>query len=109
VLVALEYLIVLIVDFAILAAGGAADAGGLSVNIFDTTAIFSGSLTAAILFCLGSSSGSRPPRSMPKRPAIPKDDPPRDLSVDPDDRPLLRLHHMADDRRDVGGRKTSIP
>lgn len=53
-LVALEYLIVLLVDFAILAKGGAADAGGLSVNIFDTGAIFSGSLTAAILFCLGS-------------------------------------------------------
>lgn len=54
VLVALEYLIVLIVDFAILAAGGATDAGGLSVNLFDANAIFSGSLTAAILFCLGS-------------------------------------------------------
>ncbi len=54
ILVVLEYLIVLIVDFAILGSGGAADAGGLSVNIFDTTAIFSGSLTAAILFCLGS-------------------------------------------------------
>lgn len=54
VLVALEYLIVLVVDFAILGAGGAADAGGLSVNLFDTNAIFSGSLTAAILFCLGS-------------------------------------------------------
>lgn len=54
VLVALEYLIVFIVDFAILGAGGAADAGGLSVNLFDWTAISSGSLTAAILFCLGS-------------------------------------------------------
>jgi amino acid transporter len=54
VLVALEYLIVLLVDFAILAKGGAVDAGGLSVNILDTGAIFSGSLTAAILFCLGS-------------------------------------------------------
>lgn len=54
VLVALEYLIVLVVDFAILAKGGAVDAGGLSVNLFDTGAIFSGSLTAAILFCLGS-------------------------------------------------------
>lgn len=54
VLVALEYLIVLLVDFAILAKGGAVDAGGLSVNLFDTGAIFSGSLTAAILFCLGS-------------------------------------------------------
>ena len=53
-LVTLEYLIVLIVDFAILGKGGAVDAGGLSVNIFDSGAIFSGSLTAAILFCLGS-------------------------------------------------------
>jgi amino acid transporter len=51
VLVALEYLIVLIVDFAILGQGGAQ---GLSVNIFDSSAIFSGSLTIAILFCLGS-------------------------------------------------------
>jgi hypothetical protein len=33
VLVTLEYLIVLIVDFAILGKGGAADAGGLAVNI----------------------------------------------------------------------------
>lgn len=49
--VALEYLIVLIVDFAILAKGGA---GSLSVNIFDTSAIFSGSFTIAVLFCLGS-------------------------------------------------------
>lgn len=51
VLVALEYLIVLIVDLAILGKGGAA---GLSVNIFDKSAIFSGSLTIAMLFCLGS-------------------------------------------------------
>lgn len=51
VLVVLEYLIVLLVDFAILAKGGA---GGLSFNFFDTTALFSGSLTAAVLFCLGS-------------------------------------------------------
>jgi amino acid transporter len=51
VLVLLEYLIVLIVDFAILGKGGAA---GLSFNFFDTTAMFSGSLTAAVLFCLGS-------------------------------------------------------
>ena len=51
VLVLLEYLIVLLVDFAILAKGGA---GTLSFNFFDTTAMFSGSLTAAILFCLGS-------------------------------------------------------
>lgn len=54
VLVTLEYLIVLIVDFAILAQGGAVGAGGLSVDIFDWGAITSGSLTAAILFCLGS-------------------------------------------------------
>lgn len=51
VLVVLEYLVVLLVDFAILAKGGA---GGLSFNFFDTTAMFSGSLTAAVLFCLGS-------------------------------------------------------
>lgn len=51
VLVALEYLVVFIVDFAILGKGGA---GGLALNIFDTGAIFSGSMTAAILFCLGS-------------------------------------------------------
>lgn len=50
-LVALEYIIVFIVDFAILAKGGAA---GLSVNIFDMDAFNSGSLTAAVLFCLGS-------------------------------------------------------
>lgn len=50
VIVALEYLVVLIVDFAILGKGGA---GGLTMNLFDTTAIFSGSLTAAVLFCLG--------------------------------------------------------
>ncbi|TIU49093.1 MAG: APC family permease, partial [Mesorhizobium sp.] len=49
--VALEYLIVLIVDFAILGKGGA---NGLALNIFDPNAMFSGSLTAAILFCLGS-------------------------------------------------------
>lgn len=53
VLVALEFLIVLIVDFAILGAGGTPEAG-LAVNLFDTGAIFSGSLTAAVLFCLGS-------------------------------------------------------
>lgn len=51
VLVALEYLFVLIVDFAIIGKGGA---DGLSVNIFDTSAIFSGSFTIAVLFCLGS-------------------------------------------------------
>lgn len=53
VLVGLEYLIVLIVDFAILGAGGA-DGTGLAVNIFDFSALTSGSLTAAVLFCLGS-------------------------------------------------------
>ena len=53
VLVALEYIVVFIVDFAILFAGG--DQGtGLAVNIFDWQALNSGSLTAAILFCLGS-------------------------------------------------------
>ena len=53
VLVGLEYLIVLIVDFAILGAGGA-EGNGLAVNIFDVSALTSGSLTAAVLFCLGS-------------------------------------------------------
>lgn len=48
--VALEYLIVLVVDFAILGKGGAA---GLSMDLFDSNTFFSGSLTAAILFCLG--------------------------------------------------------
>lgn len=51
VLVALEYLIVLIVDVAIIGQGGAA---GLSFDLFDTNAFFSGSLTVAVLFCLGS-------------------------------------------------------
>jgi amino acid transporter len=51
VLVALEYLIVLLVDFGILGQGGA---HGLSFNFFDTTAMFSGSFTVAVLFCLGS-------------------------------------------------------
>lgn len=51
VLVALEYLIVLLVDFAILGSGGAK---GLSFNFFDMAAINSGSLTAAVLFILGS-------------------------------------------------------
>jgi len=54
VLVALEYLIVFVVDFAILGTGGA---HGLAVNLFDPSAIFSGSLTAAVLFCLGSFMG----------------------------------------------------
>lgn len=53
VVVALEYLIVMVVNFAILAAGGA-DGAGLAVNIFDISALTAGSLTAAILFCLGS-------------------------------------------------------
>ena len=55
VLVALEYIIVFIVDFAILAAGGH-EGTGLAVNIFDFSALNpeGGSLTAAILFCLGS-------------------------------------------------------
>lgn len=51
VLVGLEYLIVLLVDFAIIGKGGA---NGLSLNIFDPVAFNSGSLTAAVLFCLGS-------------------------------------------------------
>src|SRR5262249_50144789 len=54
VLVLAEYLIVLLVDFAILGKGGAS---GLSLNIFDSTAFFSGSLTASVLICLGSFSG----------------------------------------------------
>jgi amino acid transporter len=54
VLVALEYLIVFVVDFAILRAGGA---GGLSVQLFDPSQMFSGSFTAAVLFCLGSFMG----------------------------------------------------
>ena len=53
VLVGLEYLIVLIVDFAIIGAGGA-EGQGLAVNILDFSALTSGSLTAAVLFCLGS-------------------------------------------------------
>lgn len=48
--VALEYLVVLVVDFAIIGKGGDS---GLAMNIFDTNAMFSGSLTAAVLFCLG--------------------------------------------------------
>ncbi|MFZ1468722.1 MAG: APC family permease [Paracoccaceae bacterium] len=51
VLVALEYLIVFVVDFAIIGQGGAQ---GLSFPIFDFSALNSGSLTAAVLFCLGS-------------------------------------------------------
>jgi amino acid transporter len=51
VLVLLEYLIVLLVDFAILGSGGAS---GLSFAFFDPAAFWSGSLTAAVLFALGS-------------------------------------------------------
>ncbi len=51
VLVALEYLVVLIVAFAILAQGGAA---GLSIPFFDWPTITSGSITLSILLCLGS-------------------------------------------------------
>lgn len=51
VLVGLEYLIVLLVDFAIIGKGGDS---GLSLNIFNPVAFNSGSLTAAVLFCLGS-------------------------------------------------------
>jgi amino acid transporter len=51
VLVALEYLIVLIVDAAILIKGGPA---GTTAPLFDFAALNSGSLTAAVLFCLGS-------------------------------------------------------
>jgi amino acid transporter len=54
VLVALEYLIVFIVDFAILGQGGDS---GLSVNLLDLSALSSGSTTAAVLFCLGSFMG----------------------------------------------------
>lgn len=51
VLVALEYLIVLIVDLAILVKGGPA---GTTAPLFDFSALNSGSLTVAVLFCLGS-------------------------------------------------------
>jgi amino acid transporter len=51
VLVGLEYLIVLIVDGAILMKGGPA---GTTAPLFDFAALNSGSLTAAVLFCLGS-------------------------------------------------------
>lgn len=53
-LVALEYAVVLIVDFAILGRGGA---HGLALNLFDPSALLSGSLTASVLFCLGSFMG----------------------------------------------------
>lgn len=51
VLVLLEYLIVLVVDAAILIKGGPA---GTTAPLFDFSALNSGSLTAAVLFCLGS-------------------------------------------------------
>jgi amino acid transporter len=52
VLVALEYLVVFIVDFAILGSGGAA---GLNPGIMvDFGAVNGGSLATALLFCLGS-------------------------------------------------------
>ena len=41
-------------DFAILGTGGAS---GLSMNIFDMSAVTSGSFTVAVLFCLGSFMG----------------------------------------------------
>lgn len=53
VVVALEYLVVFIVDFGILFTGGH-EGTGLAVNIFDFNALTTGSLTAAILFCFGS-------------------------------------------------------
>lgn len=53
-LVALEYLVVIVVDAAILGAGGDQ---GLSVPLFDPAVVFSGSLTAAVLMCLGSFMG----------------------------------------------------
>ena len=51
VLVALEYLIVLIVDAAILIKGGPA---GTTAPMFDFPGLTSGSLTAGVMFCLGS-------------------------------------------------------
>ena len=51
VLVALEYLVVLIVAFAILFQGGAS---GLSIPFFDWPTITSGSISLSILLCLGS-------------------------------------------------------
>lgn len=53
-LVALEYLIVFAVDFAILGQGGDQ---GLAVPLLDPAQVFSGSLTAAVLMCLGSFMG----------------------------------------------------
>lgn len=53
-LVLLEYLIVFLVDFAIIGSGGAS---GLSVNLFNLSSISSGSTTVAVLLCLGSFMG----------------------------------------------------
>jgi amino acid transporter len=50
VLVLLEYLIVFVVDAAVLSAGGDS---GLGISLFDTTALFSGSLPVALLFVMG--------------------------------------------------------
>ena len=50
VLVTLEYLIVLILDASIFKAGGDS---GLSIPLFDTTQLFSGSLPVALLFVMG--------------------------------------------------------
>jgi amino acid transporter len=50
VLVLLEYLIVFVVDGAVLAKGGAA---GLSIPLFDTNNLMSGSLPVALLFVMG--------------------------------------------------------
>jgi amino acid transporter len=50
VLVVLEYLIVLIFDFSVLAKGGDS---GLSIPLFNTANLFSGSLPVAILFVMG--------------------------------------------------------
>ena len=53
-LVFLEYVIVLLVDFVILGKGGA---HGLSIHPFDMHAIFGGSFPVSVLFCLGSFMG----------------------------------------------------
>lgn len=104
VLVGLEYLIVLIVDFAILGAGGADGTGLSQVNIFDFSALDLG---------LPDCGGSLLPRLLHRdrgdhdlwrgSPRPGEDHPPRHLPVDPDDRHLLRLHHLVDDRRDRAG------
>jgi hypothetical protein len=98
VLVGLEYLIVLIVDFAILGGKGGAEGTGLSVNIFD----FGADLGLAdrgdpvLPGLVHRDRGDDDLRRRSPRPR--KDHPARDLSVDPDDRRVLRLHHLADDR-----------